>query len=282
MDSLVEQTHLDRHILEEIVATLRGSQRQVVLAGPPGTSKTFIAQCIAQYLCQGVQDRYRLVQFHPSYSYESFIEGLRPVTRQGGISFELEDGVVLQLVKHMKTRGHIAANAPDYLILIDEMNRANLPRVFGELMYLFEYRDKPMRLQYSDEPFSLPPNIGFLGTMNTADRSIRSIDSALRRRFDVFEFPPSRTILERFFAQVPLNVPNLFVGFEALNSELEAALDRRHTIGHAFFMKAALDRRQLDAIWARKIYPLIEEYFFDQPDIARGFTVSRFWPEVAT
>jgi hypothetical protein len=281
MDSLVEQTLLDRKVLQELIDGLKGTHRQLVLTGPPGTSKTFIAESVARFVCQAVPDSFRLVQFHPSYGYESFIEGLRPVVRQGGISFERENGVVLEMAATMVQRGHIHPDSPPYVVVIDEMNRANLPRVFGELMYLFEYRDRPVRLQYTPQ-FSLPPNLGFIGTMNTADRSIRSIDAALRRRFDVFEFAPSKVILERFFARNPLHVPNLISGFEELNTALEGELDRHHTIGHTFFMKSGLDRRALIAIWERKVYPLIEEYFFDQPDIAREFKFARFWPELAT
>jgi 5-methylcytosine-specific restriction enzyme B len=278
MDDLVRQTHLDKEALQEIIDALKGGQ--VVLAGPPGTSKTFIAKCIAQYICQRVPDSYRLVQFHPSYSYESFIQGLRPSAGPTGITFELQDGVILEVVAAMRKQRHDGVAAPPYIVVIDEMNRANLPRVFGELMFLFEYRDEAMRLQYSGTPFTMPPNLSFIGTMNTADKSIRSLDSALRRRFDVFEFPPSSAILERFFRSAPPNVPKFIAGFERLNAELADKIDRHHTIGHVFFMRPRIDYKQLRTIWQRKIYPLIEEYFFDEPDVARTFTVDRFWPEV--
>src|SRR4029453_811543 len=122
-------------------------------------------------------------------------------------------------------------------ILIDEMNRANLSRVFGELMYLFEYRDEEIDLRLT-KAFRLPSNLRFIGTMNTADRSIRSIDIALRRRFDVFELPPDRGVLERFYgkAENTNHVASLFDGFDALNAELATRIDRHHTVGHAFFM----------------------------------------------
>ena len=105
----------------------------------------------------------------------------------------------------MKAASEVNADSPLYALVIDEMNRANLPRVFGELMYLFEYRAKRIRLQYSEE-FALPPNLRFIGTMNTADRSIRSIDIALRRRFDVFELRPDAGVLQRYFERNELNV----------------------------------------------------------------------------
>ena len=282
MEALVAKTLLERSMLEEIVAALTlpvdaGGSPQIVLAGPPGTSKTWVAEAIASHISLNTR-RVRLVQFHPNYSYEAFVEGLRPVAEGGAISFRQQHGALLSLVETMRAAGEAGPESPLYVLIVDEMNRANLPRVFGELMYLFEYREKVIRLQYSDE-FALPPNLRFIGTMNTADRSIRSIDIALRRRFDVFELGPDAGVLRRFFEGRQLNVPNLLVGFEKLNARLDADLDRHHTIGHAFFMKPGIDRKMLRAIWDRKIYPLIEEYFFDQLDIARNeYVFETFWP----
>jgi 5-methylcytosine-specific restriction protein B len=282
MEWLEGQTLLDRSELEEIINTIKITTPQIVFAGPPGTSKTWIAEKIAFYLTKKNPEAIRLVQFHPSYGYEAFIEGLRPIVKEGGgISFERENGVVLDVVKTMRDKNHVNDDSPLYFIIIDEMNRANLPRVFGELMYLFEYRNSPIHLQYSKK-FSLPPNLRFIGTMNTADRSIRSIDIALRRRFDVFEFEPSPKILEKYFLTRKNNVPDLISGFVKLNEELKSYLDAHHTIGHTFFMKDGLDRRMLINIWTRKIKPLINEYFFDQPDIANIFIFERYWAPEAS
>jgi 5-methylcytosine-specific restriction endonuclease McrBC GTP-binding regulatory subunit McrB len=162
---------------------------------------------------------------------------------------------------------------------MDEMNRANLPRVLGELMYLFEYRAKEISLQYSTN-FALPNDIRFIGTMNTADRSIRSIDIALRRRFDVFECAPDPAILRSWYERHENTVPGLVEGFIALNDALQRGIDRHHTIGHTFFMGKSLDPKRLAAIWERKIGPLLDEYFFDQPDVAAAFKVSDYWPSV--
>jgi 5-methylcytosine-specific restriction enzyme B len=111
-----------------------------------------------------------------------------------------------------------------------------------------------------------------------ADRSIRSIDLALRRRFDVFELPPDPEVLERYFETRDCFVENLVDGFKQLNVDLQSRLDRHHRIGHAFFMRDGLDRKALAALWHRKIFPLIEEYFFDQPDVAAQFTLEKYWP----
>ena len=272
LEWLMSQTLWQRDRLEEVIESLRGRSPQVALAGPPGTGKTWVAQLIARYLTQDRPDAIRTVQFHPSYAYEEFMEGLRPVSGAGGISFERCDGVVLSVVDSMK------GNASPTIILIDEMNRANLPKVFGELMYLFEYRGHPIDLAYS-RGFQLPPDLWFIGTMNTADRSIRSIDIALRRRFDIFECPPDPDVLTRFYESGPPNeVADLIEGFEKLNRALTTTLDRHHTIGHAFFMNNdGMTRNRLLKVWRHKIGPLIEEYLFDQPDVAATFIPEVYW-----
>jgi hypothetical protein len=275
LEWLVQETNWEETRLEELVGAITGDSPQIVLAGPPGTSKTWVAKHLITYLTQGDPGRSRTVQFHPTYGYEEFIEGLRPVVDHGEIKFDRVDGLILAYVKE------IAHETEPSFVLIDEMNRANLARVFGELMYLFEYRDEPIDLRYT-RGWELPANLKFLGTMNTADRSIRSIDIALRRRFDVFECPPDASVLERFYSSGAsvYEVHDLVAGFIELNVQLEAALDKHHTIGHAFFMHAHLTPDRLRAVWTRKIGPLLEEYFFDQEDLAAGFSLARFWPDV--
>jgi hypothetical protein len=273
LDWLRDTTYWTEEDLAVVLSTIRGRSPQIILAGPPGTGKTWVAERIAEHLTAGVKGRSRIVQFHPSYSYEQFIEGLRPVSRDGSIQFVVEPG-------HLRKFVNDISGTDPHVMILDEMNRANLPRVFGEMMYLFEYRQKEIDLSYT-RGFTLPPNLLFIGTMNTADRSIRSIDIALRRRFDVFECPPDRQILERYYASDHTNqVTNLFEGFDALNFELQRLLDRHHTVGHSFFMCDSMTPDVLSHVWRHKIFPVIEEYFFDQPDMAKTFTVGRFWPGV--
>lgn len=271
---LLEETLLEPEYLDEMLDALSHSPLpQIVLAGPPGTGKSHIAELLARYLTQDEPLARRLVQFHPSYTYEEFIEGLRPVSKNGSISFERTDGIVLSFAEDMepgKTR----------VLVVDEMNRANLPRVFGELMYLLEKRDQPIDLLYSRD-FTLPADLLFIGTMNTADRSIRSIDIALRRRFSIFELPPSDDILERYYKTRANEVPDLLDGFRQLNERLTEEIDRHHTIGHTFFMGDPFTHARLRHVWRRQLVPLLEEYFFDQPDLAATFRLEELWPSAA-
>jgi 5-methylcytosine-specific restriction enzyme B len=275
LDWLEAETLWPRDALEEVLDAVRDETPQVLLAGPPGTGKTWVAERMARYLTNDKPLSYRIVQFHPSYGYEEFVEGLRPVVERGAVDFRRVDGVVLDMAKQVADPGDLQ------VLIIDEMNRANLPRVFGELLYLLEYRDKPADLLYSKN-FMLPDELLFIGTMNTADRSTRSIDAAIRRRFEIFECPPSTTILERWFEHHDNQVPDLYAGFEALNATLTEQLGRFYQVGHTFFMRDTLTPLQVKRTWQRQIFPLIEEYFFDQPDLAELFALETFWPSAAS
>ncbi len=275
LDNLAKQTLWPRVALEELLESLAWPEGpgQAILAGPPGTGKTWVAEHVAAFLTEGDDSARRTVQLHPSYGYEEFVEGIRPVVDGGSLVFSRTDGVVLDLIKQSPA-------ATRRVLVVDELNRANVPRAFGELLYLLEYRGSTIKLQYSDD-FSLPENFSMIATMNTADRSTRSIDAALRRRFDIFECPPSDEILRRFF-ETPgyaARAPGVVDGFLKLNERLSDELDRHHTIGHTFYMRRGLTSSELARTWRRQIHPLIEDYFFDRPDLAAAYRFNAFWPD---
>jgi hypothetical protein len=263
----------------EIMESLVDVSPQVVLAGPPGTGKTYVARLVASALL-GVpgeihDSRITLVQFHPTYGYEDFVEGLRPVAKDGSVVFDTVPGPIVRLAEEIEADG-----APRVLV-IDEINRANIPRVFGELMYLLEYRDHSINLMLQPD-FSLPPQLYIIATMNTADKSTRVMDVALRRRFDFFTLDPDVAILRGHYdgdAENQLG-EELFMGFEALNARLAEDLDKHRLIGHSYFMADVFGPATLRARWDRQIAPLLDEYFYERKAQANGYRVEEFWPSV--
>ena len=195
--------------LQRIIDGLK-DKRQVIFQGPPGTGKTYVAKRIAEWCKQHGGD-YRIVQFHPSYAYEDFVEGFRPtLTESGQAGFKLTEGPLRRIAKKAEANPNAT-----FILVIDEINRGNLSKVLGELYFLLEYRDENVAPQYSDGShnerlFSLPENLWFIGTMNTTDRSIALVDAALRRRFYFFNFfpdqPPVEGLLRRW---IDKNIPGL-------------------------------------------------------------------------
>ncbi len=257
--------------LHEIEALLE-DKKQVIFQGPPGTGKTYVALALAKHLA-GSDERVTLVQFHPSYAYEDFVQGFRPRTGEDGQPrFELKNGPLRQAAKR-------AENEPGekHFLIIDEINRGQLSKVLGELYFLLEYRDKEMRLQYSDKPFSLPKNLYIIGTMNTADRSIALVDAALRRRFYFVEFHPNRepvkTVLRKWLEAKHRNMEWVADVVESANKLLED--DRHAAIGPSYFMKEKLDEGMVERIWEHNVIPYIEERLFEDPERIKEFALPK-------
>ena len=260
LDALADELLLDFDFLQTFRRLLE-DKRQVILQGPPGTGKTYVARKLAQHLA-GSEARVRLVQFHPSYAYEDFVQGYRPtLDEEGRASFELRDGPLLEIAK-------LTNDDPDnaYFLVIDEINRGNLAKVFGELYFLLEYRDQPIRLQYSNEPFSLPDNLRIIGTMNTADRSIALVDLALRRRFYFVEFHPDSEPIQGLLGRwLDRHAPDM-AWVADIVGEANRKLDNRDAaIGPSYFMREALDEEQLKLVWQHNVLPYIEEQLYGEP-----------------
>ncbi|MCA9293206.1 MAG: AAA family ATPase [Phycisphaerales bacterium] len=248
-------------------ARLLKDKRQLIMQGPPGTGKTFIARKLANAIA-GDSERVALVQFHPSYAYEDFVEGYRPA---GANHFELRDGPIKRLADR-------ANKAPDqtFVLVIDEINRGNLAKVFGELYFLLEYRDEYITLQYSESTFRLPPNLLIIGTMNTADRSIALLDMALRRRFAFVDLtpsqPPIKGLLNRFLDD---NGPDMVFLADMLDDVNRIINDPHAAIGPSHFL--IKDPNQLSEEWAEltwnhSVLPALADRFFDDPGKAEQFT----------
>lgn len=256
--------HIERDELQEVVELLR-TRRQVVFYGPPGTGKTYLAGKLAKYLAtEEHADHVKVVQFHPSYAYEDFFEGYRPAAAEHGqLGFSLEPGPLRRIAAEASAEGN--RDKPFFLI-IDEMNCGNLAKIFGELYFLFEYRDQSINLQYSPgSTFKLPPNLFIIGTMNTSDRSIAMIDAAIRRRFAFVELHPQEGMIEGLLDRFleANGKPSLRADLlRALNLEIEGT-NRDLMIGPSYFMgKHAESDIGLERIWRYELLPLLEEHYF--------------------
>ena len=274
----LDDLFMDRQELEEILLSLR-RRKNLVLQGPPGVGKTFVARRLA-YLLTGkvAASQVEMVQFHQSYAYEDFIQGWRPDPSGG---FSLKPGVFFDFCK----RAQGDQSAP-YVFIIDEINRGNLSKVFGELMMLIESDKRgpefAIPLTYSEQSsdrFYLPPNLFIIGTLNTADRSLALVDYALRRRFTFVDLKPAFG-RERFRASLSARgassgvIHQICTRFEELNTII--ANDHKHLghgfeIGHSYFCNT--DGMKADEAWYKlivktEVAPLLREYWFDAPEQA--------------
>jgi hypothetical protein len=258
------------YMTQERYATLKGlllRKKNVILRGAPGVGKTFAAQRLA-FSIMGEKDvsRVKVVQFHQSYSYEDFVMGYRP----DGTSFKMSYGPFYEFCKKAEED-----DERPYFFVIDEINRGNLSKIFGELLMLIESDKRgekyALRLLYADEQFSVPANIHIIGMMNTADRSLAMIDYALRRRFAFFDMEPafqSDGFKARQNINQNLKFDSLIVTVESLNKVIaeDASLGGGFRIGHSYFCASeVVDDEWLSSVVEYELIPLLQEYWFDEP-----------------
>lgn len=255
----IDETEYDR-----LVQLLQRKQN-VIFQGPPGVGKTYAAKRLAYSMIGSKnEERIKLVQFHQSYSYEDFIMGYRP----NGSGFELTTGAFYDFCKKAENDRENA-----YFFIIDEINRGNLSKIFGELFMLIENdkRDEEIRLLYKDEPFSVPSNIYIIGMMNTADRSLAILDYALRRRFAFYNMQPAfdNTKFKNYLKAMDNTEFELLINcIENLNNEIiqDDMLGKGFVIGHSYFSNMkSITKLELSNVVEFEIIPLLDEYWFDEP-----------------
>lgn len=292
----------ERGVFQEMKELDKEFDKNLILYGPPGTGKTYNSVIYAVAICDGkpvdeltdyaaVMSRYNELKkagrisfttFHQSYGYEEFIEGIKPIIDENkqDIGYTIEPGVFKRFCDNAKSITRISTgiestvieeNTEPYVFIIDEINRGNISKIFGELITLIESTKRAGMpeaasaiLPYSGDEFSVPSNVYILGTMNTADRSIALMDTALRRRFQFVEMMPDSDVLRKIHAD---KVEDLDVAaiLDKINERIEYLYDREHTIGHAFFtdLKDDATLEKLQSIFEKSVIPLLQEYFYE-------------------
>lgn len=259
-DNLIRDTGFSKEEVNSWINRLE-RKKSVIFQGPPGTGKTYVAELLAKFFVSNTGYT-ETIQFHPSYGYEDFMQGIKPKTVEGGLGlkFEIEDGRFVNFCKVVEQTRKKSRN----VLIIDEINRANLSRVFGELMYLLEYRDKEIPLAGSGEYFHIPDNVYVIGTMNTADRSIALIDYALRRRFSFIRLAPNYDVLKKHLEARGYSADALIGVLREVNL---AIADQNYELGISFFMRSDANlQAYICDIRVCEIEPYLEEYFFDHPE----------------
>jgi 5-methylcytosine-specific restriction protein B len=271
--NFLEDVYISVDSYDTLVGLLK-NKMNVILQGAPGVGKTYMAKRLA-YSIMGVKDpeRVHLVQFHQSYTYEDFVEGFRPSST--GLNFEIKKGAFYTFCKKASDDSE-----NDYFFIIDEINRGNLSKIFGELFMLIEKdkRGNDIQLLYSSDKFSVPKNVYIIGMMNTADRSLAILDYALRRRFAFYDMKPAFD--SDGFKKYKNNLDNekfnkLIDCIKNINKTIadDESLGEGFCIGHSYFCDLErVDEQTLSNIVEYEIIPLLKEYWFDEPSKIREWS----------
>ena len=274
--------------------------KNVIFYGPPGTGKTYTTAKRAVAICDKIaeedltdytevmkrynelkeKNRIEFITFHQSYGYEEFIEGIKPKVlneddeldseNSQEIKYEIVDGIFKKFCDEARKAQDKENN--EYVFIIDEINRGNISKIFGELITLIETTKRSgkkecisTKLPYSTEKFTVPDNVYIIGTMNTADRSIALMDTALRRRFKFEEMLPDYDLLKDIFVEDEGVKVNIGAMLKVINERIEYLYDREHTIGHAVFLelKESNNIDKLENIFKKSVIPLLQEYFYE-------------------
>jgi MoxR-like ATPase len=257
---LAEETYLSESELTSWLKQIK-RKKQAIFYGPPGVGKTYLAEKWARYFTESGRGFTEIVQFHPSYSYEDFIQGIRPqIGKTGELIYTMQPGIFLRLCERARQ------TTDPCVLIIDEINRADIARVFGELLYALEYRDQEIQLA-SGTLFSVPNNLIILGTMNTLDRSIALVDHALRRRFSLIRISPNYDVLRGSHSSLGKKIDPLIAILQEVNQQIG---DPQQELGISYFLVPDL-LEQLEGIWRMEIEPYLEEIFLHHPEMLQAY-----------
>lgn len=256
LERVAEASGRDPALLSRWISAIE-QKGQAILYGPPGCGKSYLARLLARHLVGGGDGFTRQLVLHANTTYEDFIQGYRPVTRADGtVQWPLVRGRFLQFVeKAIERRGRC-------VLILDEVHRADLGRVLGELVHLLEYRDEPLPLATGDSPFILPSNVRILGTLSTSETAVSARDLVLRRRFAYLRVTPDFEVLRRFHARTGFSVEGLITVLRRIEQTIG---DPSRALGISFFLRERL-ADEIEDIWRFEVEPMLEALLADRPD----------------
>jgi 5-methylcytosine-specific restriction protein B len=256
LEKIADKTGRSVEVLARFVHAIE-ARGQAVLVGPAGAGKTFLAFELARHLVGGGDGFFEVLQLHASYTYEDFVQGHKPVLRpDGSTTWPLSRGRFLRFCDDARQR------TGRCVLILDELQRADVGRVFGELLYLLERRGEPMWLARGEAPVDIPANVRILATMPSAAPPRRFDDDALRRRFAFLPVPPETEVLRRYHAKTGFRVEGLLRALARADEHLGPPMQR---LGTSYFLRDDL-ARVIEDVWRFEVEPVLEERLEDRPE----------------